>query len=119
MEQTVGYPISHFVAIGGGANSPLWRQMLADASGKPVHISTTVEASALGAAMIAAFGAGWFNSITEAAETMSSDTTAVNPNHNRTEVYNELLGIYRKLYHATADINHAMIDFAGKQEAGA
>jgi xylulokinase len=119
MEQTVGHPISHFVAIGGGAKSPLWRQMLADASGKPVHISTTVEASALGAGMIAAFGAGWFNSITEAAEAMSGDTTAVQPNRNRTEVYNELLGIYRRLYHATADINHAMIDFAGRQEAGA
>lgn len=116
MEQAVGYPISHFVAIGGGANSPLWRQMLADASGKPVHVSTTVEASALGAGMIAAYGAGWFHSITEAAEAMSGETTAVQPNSNRTVVYEELLGIYRQLYHATTDINHAMVAFASKQE---
>ena len=117
MEQAVGYPISHFVAIGGGANSPLWRQMLADASGKSVHISQTVEASALGAGMIAAYGAGWFNSITDAAEAMSGKTIAVQPDSERTKIYQELLGIYRRLYHATADINHAMIAFSNKQES--
>jgi len=116
MERAVGYPINHFVAIGGGANSPLWRQMLADASGKPVHISQTVEASALGAGMIAAFGAGWYDSITEAAGEMSGETTAIYPDDKRTRIYQELLEIYRRLYHSTADINHAMVAFANKQE---
>ncbi len=115
MEQAVGYPITHFVAIGGGANSPLWRQMLADASGKPVHVSQTIEASALGAGMIAAYGAGWYDSITSAAQSMSGDTTAVYPDAAKTVIYEELLSIYRKLYHATADINHAMVSFASKQ----
>ena len=116
MEQAVGYPTSHYVAIGGGANSPLWRQMLADASGKPVHISQTIEASALGAGMIAAYGAGWFDSITQAAGEMCGDTTAVYPDEERTKIYQELLEIYRRLYHATADINHAMVAFADNQE---
>jgi len=117
MEQAVGYPITHFVAIGGGANSPLWRQMLADASGKPVHISPTIEASSLGAGMIAAYGAGWFDSITAAAEVMSGDTTAVHPDEAQTVIYEELLSIYRKLYHATANINHEMVSFANKHQA--
>jgi len=117
MEQAVGYPITHFVAIGGGANSPLWRQMLADASGKPVHVSTTIEASALGAGMIAAFGAGWFDSITAAAEAMSGDTTAVYPDAGKKNVYDELLAIYRQLYHATKDLNHAMVAFASKHQS--
>lgn len=112
MEQAVGYPITHFVAIGGGANSPLWRQMLADASGKPVHVSQTIEASALGAGMIAAYGAGWFDSITAAAEAMTGDTTVVEPNKSQTTIYTELLSIYRKLYDATADLNHEMVQFA-------
>jgi len=116
MEQAVGYPITHFVAIGGGANSPLWRQMLADASGKPVHISPTIEASALGAGMIAAYGAGWFDSITEAAEAMSGDTTTVYPNESQTVIYEELLSIYRKLYHATASINREMVSFVSKHK---
>ena len=71
METELGYKIEHFVAIGGGANSALWRQMLADAAGKPVLVSQTVEASALGAGMIAAFGAGWYPGIANAAESMT------------------------------------------------
>ena len=116
MEQSVGYPITHFVAIGGGANSPLWRQMLADASGKPVQISPTVEASALGAGMIAAYGAGWFNSIEEAAEGMSGETTSVLPDMNRTERYKKLLSIYRRIYKATAEINHDLVAFSELQD---
>ena len=44
-----GTPIDHFVAIGGGAASDLWVQILADATGRPVQRSATVEASSLGA----------------------------------------------------------------------
>jgi len=107
--------ISHYVAIGGGANSPLWQQMLADASGRPVHVSTTVEASALGAGMIAAYGAGWFDSITAAARAMAGATTPVDPQPALLPVYQELLDIYRDLYAATAHLNHRMVAFATAQ----
>ena len=79
LERSAGLKIDHFVAIGGGATSPLWRQMLADAAGRPVLVSDTVEASALGAGMIAAYGAGWYGSIVEAAGAMSGRTRAVAP----------------------------------------
>lgn len=107
--------ISHYVAIGGGANSPLWRQMLADASNKPVHVSSTVEASALGAGMIAACGAGWYDTIVDAASAMASETTLVQPDASRHAVYKSLLEIYRGLYHATADLNQKMVAFAAVQ----
>ncbi len=116
MEKAAKQPISHVIAIGGGANSVLWRQMLADALGKPVHVSTTIEASALGAGMIAAAGAGWFSSITEAANAMASKTTIVTPDPVQHTIYQELLTIYRKLYHATAALNHDMVAFAAKQQ---
>lgn len=115
MASAANQPISHLVAIGGGANSPLWRQMLADASGKPVHISKTIEASALGAGMIAAFGAGWFSSITEAANAMAGETTAVEPNAGKQDNYTELLAIYKKLYQATTELVGEMLAFADKQ----
>lgn len=111
-EAAANQTISHYVAIGGGANSPLWRQMLADASNKDVHVSQTVEASALGAGMIAATGAGWFTSITEAAGAMAGDTTPVVPDGSRYARYQELLDIYRSLYQATATINQQLVDFA-------
>ncbi|MBX2883923.1 MAG: FGGY-family carbohydrate kinase [Granulosicoccus sp.] len=112
VEVALGHKIDHYLAIGGGANSKLWCEMLADASGKPVKVSSTVEASALGAGMIAAFGAGWFSSITSAAEGMSGETTVVEPNVERFDRYRELLAIYRKVYQATAQINHELVAFA-------
>ena len=112
MEAASGQEIDHFVAIGGGAGSPLWRQMLADASGKPVLISDTVEASALGAGMTAAFGAGWFSSIAEAAHQMTGDTTVVEPNAEVGERYAVLLGIYEDVYDACSGINRRLVNFA-------
>lgn len=114
-EAASGQHIDSFVAIGGGAQSPLWRQMLADASGKPVHISDTIEASALGAGMTAAAGAGWYDSIVDAAEGMAGKTTAIHPDPERHEAYSELLDIYKPLYHATRDINHQLVAFAARQ----
>ena len=112
MEAASGYPIDHYVAIGGGAGSPLWRQMLADASGKPVLVSDTVEASALGAGMTAAFGAGWFSSIPEAAHAMSGDTKTVEPDPAAGARYNALLKIYEDAYGACAGINRRLVALA-------
>jgi len=112
MEIELGYKIDHYIAIGGGANSALWRQMLADASGKPVLVSQTIEASALGAGMIAAYGAGWYSSITEAAESMSGATVTYAPNDSNFSRYRELLNIYRKLYSSTAELNQNLVRFA-------
>ena len=114
-EAASGYPIDHYVANGGGAGSPLWRQMLADASGKLVRVSDTVEASALGAGMTAAYGAGWFSSIKEAAHGMVGRTKTVAPDPQASERYEALLGIYRDAYGACSDINRRLVSFAGKQ----
>jgi xylulokinase len=42
------------IATGGGAASPAYRQLMADLSGQPVHVSDLVETSASGAAVQAA-----------------------------------------------------------------
>jgi len=115
MEAAAGQRIDHFVAVGGGARSPLWRQMLSDATGRPVHVSETVEASALGAGMIAAFGAGWYDSIAEAADAMAGDTEPVEPDPERGAIYAELLDIYRDLYGATRELNRRMVAFAAER----
>ncbi|MEI9998586.1 MAG: FGGY-family carbohydrate kinase [Verrucomicrobiota bacterium] len=113
-EKARGRAISHYVAIGGGAASTFWCQLLADASGKPVLLSGTVEASALGAAMTAAYGAGWYPSITAAAQAMAEDTRTVNPDPSTAERYEELLSIHHDLYHATAHINRRLVDYANR-----
>jgi xylulokinase len=48
-------------AVGGGAESPLWRQILADIFGEAVHVPTLLEAAnPLGAAVIGGVGVGLF-----------------------------------------------------------
>ncbi len=92
-------PVKEFIAIGGGAASDLWCQIVADASGKIVRRSQTVEASSLGAAMCAAVGAGWFGNAAEAAEAMAGKITReTEPNPGQAARYAELMAIYREIY---------------------
>lgn len=53
-----GYEVDALRMIGGGARSEYWAQLVADASGHPVSLPSVTEAAALGAAMLAAIGAG-------------------------------------------------------------
>jgi len=99
IEHDAGVQVREFVAIGGGAESDLWCQIVADACNKPLQRSRTVEASSLGVAMCAAAGAGWFHSVRDAAEAMSAGITRVTePSENRAQRYRELLEIYREIY---------------------
>jgi len=97
-----GIAVDEFVTIGGGAKSRLWVQMVADATNRPVWVCETVEASALGAGMLAAYGAGWHPDIPAAAKAMSGRTASVEPNPGSPERYRELMAIHGGLYAANA-----------------
>ena len=56
--------------IGGAACSDFWNQMQADVYGCPVETIAAREAGALGAAMIAAWGAGLYPGLEDAARGM-------------------------------------------------
>jgi xylulokinase len=114
IEKDAGVQVEEFVAIGGGAASDLWRQIVADASGKPVKRSQTVEASSLGAAMCAAAGAGWFEGVPVAAEAMSGNITDVaEPCAESVSRYGELLEIYREIYPQLRGTYRKLAEFVG------
>ena len=99
IEEQTGEPIKEFIAIGGGASSDLWRQIIADVCGKKVLCSGTVEASSLGAGICAAIGAGWYPSAERAAESMAGKITSENePVQKNVARYAELMTIYRTIY---------------------
>jgi xylulokinase len=114
LEKETGLHVKKFVAIGGGASSPLWTQMLADSTGKDVAISDTLEASALGAATIAAYGAGWFTSFNEAAAAMSGNTKFVKPDPKIRQTWDELLEIYGRLFPDNEETFNELVKFAAK-----
>lgn len=85
--------------IGGGAKNKFWLQMKADVIGRPVEQPAITEAAVLGAAMLAAWGAGVFSSLAEASATWYRVGRVFFPNpidHDRYEApyrrYRELTG---------------------------
>lgn len=65
--QKAGCETREIRAVGGGARSRLFRQIRADVTGIPVVTVSTVETTALGAALLAAVGAGLGESLQEVA----------------------------------------------------
>lgn len=80
--------------LGGGARSPFWNQMQADVYGCPVETIATEEASALGAAMIAAAGAGLYPSLKDAVRGMSRIKRRYEPAPSAHARYSEVYGAW-------------------------
>lgn len=74
VETAVRQPINRYIVVGGGSRSDLWCQIIADATGKPIHRASVTEASALGAGVLAAVGAGLYSDPLEAARAMAPST---------------------------------------------
>ena len=102
MEAATGQPITGLIVMGGGSRSALWRQMIADVTGKPVQRSRTSEASALGAGILAAAGAGLFPGVRAAAADMTGlEPGAELPDPARHAAYTRLYDeVYRGLFPA-------------------
>ena len=113
-----GQTIDHYVAVGGGTASDLWMQILADATGVPVHRSTSKEASSLGAAMAAATGCGWFRSFAETSAAMADHIVRTfEPRPMEKAAYAELGEIYDGLWPALSSWNRKLARFVEQRAA--
>jgi xylulokinase len=88
---------SRIVMAGGGARSFLWRTIIADVFGMPVEALETAEQSALGAALLAGEGLGWWDAAAKAVEWTRSGPP-VEPDSGRHALYQERLEIFRAAY---------------------
>jgi xylulokinase len=87
--------------VGGGARSPLWLQMKADVTGRPVRVLQAREATALGAVQLAAVGAGLFRDLDEAVEALTRlEPLAFEPDPATRDAYDDAYGRYRRLFDA-------------------
>ena len=91
--------ISQVRVTGGGARSPLWRQILADVFGAEIVTVNADEGAAYGAALLAAAGSGVFRSVEEACDATITITGSTSPGTDQS-VYNEIYPLYRELYPA-------------------
>ena len=82
---------------GGQSKSAPFLKMLADTSGLPVQTYENAECTALGAALLAAKGSGWFATLKEAADAFVRPKEPVAPEAEGARVYREIYVRWREL----------------------
>lgn len=82
---------------GGGAQSEVWTQIIADCTGKIMKVTSGTEFGARGAAINAAVALGIFKDHREAVGQMVSVSRVQEPDPKKTEMYAEIFKLYVKL----------------------
>ena len=95
-----GLELTQVVACGGIAErSPLMMQLLADTSGREVHVPETREIPARGAALFGAVAAGVYPDIEHAIDaTRPKQVRTYRPDPDAKQTYDRVYEIYRTLY---------------------
>lgn len=101
-------------AIGGGAQSPLWRQIVSDITGTTQEYVTNPIGAPLGDAYLAGLGTGVFTDL-DSIEDATSTAARTVQNPERKEIYDEYYEVYRDLYPQTRESMHRLskIDRSG------
>ncbi|MCC6166067.1 MAG: xylulokinase, partial [Caldilineaceae bacterium] len=89
---------------GGGARSPIWRQILADVLNSELVTVNTTEGAAYGAALLAGVGAGVWPDVDAACAEAIHVTGQTTPDPVAVERYEPLYAQYRALYPALRPI---------------
>lgn len=95
-------------AVGGGARSPVWRQLQADVLGRPVRQTVVDEGPAYGAALLAGVAAGVYADAGEAMERVRLRDEVTEPDAARVAVYDDLHEVYAGAYPALRDVVHGL-----------
>ena len=94
----LGGEVEAVIATGGGAESTVWRQILADVLGLPLQKSLLAEQAALGAALLSGVGTGIYSNFEEAAAQTAQYGELTAPIREHTALYNALYEEYKALY---------------------
>jgi xylulokinase len=111
----LGLDVGEVQAVGGGASSPVWRQILADVL--DVGISTSaaaVEGAAQGAALLAGVGIGMFDSVDAAARMLGGPVEHTRPGP-AAAIYHAYYPRFRALYPALAPEFRQLASLAASQ----
>ncbi len=98
-------PVGEVRLGGGGARSELWRQIQADVYG---HVAKTVEAeegAAYGAALLAGVGAGAWQSVDQACDSVVRIKSAAKPNPEAMRVLENQYRVFRRVYPALRSLH--------------
>jgi xylulokinase len=92
------------VAVGGGAQSAVWPQIVSDITGEPQELPEQTIGASYGDALLAAIGAG----LVEPTTSWARQQTLISPQPATRALYDESYAVYRELYPATATQVHRL-----------
>lgn len=98
--QSLGVPIREMRLSGGGAKSPLWRQIFADCMDQAACTINAEQGPAFGVALLASVGIGRFKNIEEACKATIEVIKKTPPKKAAVRQYDNLFPIYQGLYGA-------------------
>jgi xylulokinase len=104
----MGVPVETIRLGGGGARSPLWRQIQADVYGSTVEILAAEEGAAYGAALLAGVGIGVWPSVDEACARAVKVASRVEPDAATVALMDNRYIAYRELYPALRTLGEAV-----------
>jgi len=96
--EQMGVPIEQVRASGGGARSPLWRQIQADVTGYAHCTINVEEGPALGVALLGGVAAGIYSSVEEACDAVICIATDTPANPENAKLYARYHQLYQRLY---------------------
>ena len=91
-----GLPVEQLWVAGGATQSPVWPQILADVTGVPLLLTRYGNWPALGAAILAGWGAGVFDSPAAGIAQFQRQPQTVEPDPARARFYDEQFAVYRQ-----------------------
>ena len=100
----LGIRIERTKICGGGARSPLWRQMIADILNLKVDLIEVEEGPAYGGAILAAVANKEFESVEEAAQKLIRVTATIEPDPETVDLYEERYQKFRRIYPGLKEI---------------
>ncbi|MDQ0206001.1 xylulokinase [Alkalicoccobacillus murimartini] len=107
----MGTKVEKIISIGGGAKSEVWLQLQANIFNARIVKQTSEQGPGMGAAMLAAFGVGWFDSLETCAEAFLSEQSTYEPDPIQVERYAEMYPLYKDVYTQTKQLNQALTTY--------
>lgn len=106
-----GKKIDTIISIGGGAKNDTWLQMQADIFNAKIEKLTSEQGPGMGAAMLAAYGCGWFPTLKECADVFIQTSKTYYPIEENVETYRKIFAIYQQVYAQTKSLNDQLREF--------
>jgi autoinducer-2 kinase len=104
IEEVTGSLVKEAVLTGGAAKGRLWPQIIANTLGIPIQVPVVEESTALGAAICAGVGAGFWKTAEEAATSIAAFDRTVQPEPEAQAQYRELAEQWLEIYRTSMQL---------------